>query len=158
MKKLVLIMTVLASVSTWGKPTLNAGGDRGNGGDTYASEFVAAAYGILQWLHEHPVAEIKTESLALVILQTKVYSQDQLTLEGQTVDAINYPKAKPARIEINRQRWDQIRDDEYRQWRLVLHEYLPILGIDDRNYQVSRKLDSSQICERSIRAAIENNF
>ncbi|MEQ1878692.1 MAG: hypothetical protein ABL958_18765, partial [Bdellovibrionia bacterium] len=54
------------------------------------------------------------------------------------VDAINQPENNL--ILLNRSRWRAMRGEESKRQRLVFHEYLGILGIEDGNYQVSSRM------------------
>ena len=116
------------------------GGTSGGGGDSYSLEFVSLAYNIISTLKTQPIAGIDLTKLARAVATTRVNSKALLTLNGNLVDAINYPDAKNPRIEISRSGWDHLIADPAEKMSLVLHEYLGILRVDDRQYQISHKL------------------
>jgi len=120
-----------------------AGNDNGNGGDGYAAEFVATAKTAVRLLKNHPTDEsipdygIDLKQFETAVKTTAVHSEERLFLDDQEVDAINYPQKKL--IKISRSRWKELRsnDQEQARYRLVIHEYLFIIGIDDQQYRVS---------------------
>lgn len=120
-----------------------AGDESGHGGDSYASEFIATAKSALEELGRVPAQEIeplKIETFREAVLHTEVHSEGTLILDGNVVDAINYPGKK--QIQINRERWETLRGQSQTaaRYNLVLHEYLGIMGIDDSQYAISQKL------------------
>ncbi|MGZ3694041.1 MAG: hypothetical protein ACXWQO_07560, partial [Bdellovibrionota bacterium] len=125
-----LIIAVLGMVCA----SAQAGNELGNGGDVYAKEFVSLGRGVLEKMKASPDSKIPDfDAFAKAIEETRVVTEDNLELEGATVDAINYPQSK--RIELNRRRWREY-DNEERS-ALVLHEYLGVARIDDSRYQIS---------------------
>lgn len=109
----------------------------GNGGDTYAIEFVNTAEEVQKYLQEGAPRLVDAKAFAAELLKTRVESTDKkLTLDGTIKDAINYPALK--RIVFNRERWTNMTDHERAV--LVLHEYLGILQVKDGSYQHSKKL------------------
>lgn len=119
---------LLVSSAAWG------GNELGNGGDTYAQEFVALGRGIAAKLKAEPnpkIAEI--DALSKAVEETKVTTLDKVELAGAEVDAVNYPESR--KIEVNRSRWKQYNAEEKAS--LVLHEYLGIAKVEDSRYEVS---------------------
>lgn len=109
----------------------------GNGGDTYAIEFVSIASDILDYLEVSGSDGLDLVKLKEVMKTTKVESTDKaLSLKGVPKDAINYPTEK--RIIFNRNAWGNSK--EAQKPRLVLHEYLGVMGIDDASYSRSTEL------------------
>jgi hypothetical protein len=120
-----------------------AGTETGNGGDGYAAEFILMgkkAVEILKAISLKEVEGVNVLHLSGVILSTEVHSRDALYLNGQEVDAINYPNKQL--IELNRSRWEKIRNEDQTiaRYTLVIHEYLYLMQINDSQYQVSQKL------------------
>lgn len=107
----------------------------GNGGDTYAVEFVSIATDVLEYVQ---VNDSETyELLKNVLKTTKVESTDQyLVLDGVPKEAINYPSEN--RIIFNRAAWSNAKES-YKPV-FVLHEYLGVVGIDDSSYAHSTAL------------------
>ena len=117
----------------------------GGGGDAIALEFVS--YGKLladslvriESLRE-AVPEVEQAKFAEAVASTRVYSRDQLNLNGMEVDAINYPDSRL--ILLNRSRWSAYGSYAPKQVALVFHEYLGILRLDDSNYRISTRLNA----------------
>ncbi len=150
----------LAEAPTNENPEVPKGFDVGNGGDRYAGEFVEIGEEIVETLIHSPRAGIDSTAMLEAIRKTKVVSKDSLELDGKAIDAINYPLATPPRIEVNRDAWDRMKWRRHDKIFLVMHEYLGILGVDDSNYQISRRTDKASVCERTdqVRRALENEF
>ncbi|MBS1969672.1 MAG: hypothetical protein JSU04_05170 [Bdellovibrionales bacterium] len=109
----------------------------GNGGDTYAIEFVSVASDILDYLQYTADGKVDLAKLKEVVKATKVESTNQLlSLKGMPKDAINYPAEK--RILFSRTAWGNAKEAE--KPRLVLHEYLGVFGADDSSYALSTDL------------------
>lgn len=131
---LILVSFVLTTSSAFAVKVV------GNGGDTYAIEFVSVASDILDYLEVSGSDGLDLAQLKDVMKTTKVESTDKaLSLKGVPKDAINYPTEK--RILFNRLAWGNAK--EAQKPRLVLHEYLGILGVDDSSYARSTELLSS---------------
>jgi hypothetical protein len=87
---------------------------------------------------------LDTQALRKAIKQTSVESTDEILLlpSGEstgavTKDALNWFSKK--RIVFNREAWDMIPAGS-RRAALVLHEFLGIMGVDDKDYGYSREL------------------
>jgi hypothetical protein len=132
MKFLILLSSLLTFASAaWATKIV------GNGGDTYALEFVAVADDVQKYLAADGAEGLDLEALKNAIATTKVESTDKkLSLHGLPKDAINYPAEK--RIVFSRLRWTQI--SEMQKPAIVLHEYLGILGVADQSYKFSKAL------------------
>ncbi len=146
----------LFSIAAYG----HGGSEVGSGGDAYAQAFVTRAYELLARLSSRPLQNVDNARLASLIVKAKVNSEESLFLQGLEVGAINYPHPENPRIIMSRKMWDRFQNDPYRQSILVLHEYLNLMGIDDRNYQVSQEIDQAKVCSRTpaIRDQIEKYF
>jgi hypothetical protein len=119
----------------------SAGGIDAGGGDAYAAEFVGLAHQLVDMATELEHSPVDADQLKAAILETEIQTLDRVFLNGIEKDAINYPSRQL--IELSRSRWDDIKDDVVRRYRLVLHEYLGILKINDEDYQISSKFLSS---------------
>jgi hypothetical protein len=112
------------------------------GGDWYAMDFVFTGRDLVRWLRDigHPElpAALTADALEQTVDTTFVEStDDKLTIGNATKDAINYPTQK--KILINRDAWSRI-ESAFDRNKLVLHEYLGIMGIADDKYQISSKV------------------
>lgn len=154
-KFLMSLIVLFSFVPTYGDDT--DGHDQGNAGDIYTKEFVEMGRELVQNLLKNPIYEIDVKALYEAVENSLVSSKEELSLNGQSVDAINYPERSPAEIVVSRKGWDRIKDHPHKKAFLVLHEYLFIMGVDDTNFKVSQKLDRADLCGRTeqIRMAIE---
>lgn len=110
----------------------------GGGGDIYSSDFIDIAKKVAQQLEKGNVGpRINNARLKLAIQSTHISSKDRLELKGFDKDAINYPDANPPQIIVSRSRWSELGENFQKKSRLVLHEYLGILKLDDSTYQLS---------------------
>ncbi len=118
-----------------------------NGGSGVAAEFIEAAHDLIERLAVTPVAGVDSQALKIAINETKVVTKKNLTLRGDAVDAINYPKRKL--IEVSVTRWNKLALTPWVKLQLAFHEYLGILGIDDTGYKISRQIFNSDLCDRT---------
>jgi len=153
MKKIILIFLFLTKLS-W------AGHENGHGGDAIAANFVSIAYDVLSDLYTEPIKEIDTKRLSQAISKTSVRSSKDKLFDitaGAQVDAINHPTKKVPEIVVSRKRWGSIRE-VYQKRRLVLHEYLNIMGVNDKKYEVSSLIDRAKICGHELKSVYEKTF
>jgi hypothetical protein len=120
--------------------TVFAGGVTSSGGDSVAAEFTMIGRHVAEILKTHPQLGVSARKFARTIDRTFVISLKNTVLNGYEVEAINYPGLK--KIEVNRKRWIEHKDDPQHRYALVTHEFLGIMGIDDKKYQISYKLFS----------------
>ncbi len=137
-----------------------AGNGTGTGGDGPSSEFVSLGNEVLNRLQEIPMEGVDTVAYSTALKGTKVVSYETLELDGRPVDAINYPKANPPLIELSKKGWEAFGNDLFAKKKLVLHEYLGIMGLNDANYQISQTLDIALVCLRTpwVRHQIERFY
>lgn len=149
---ILIVVCILAPVSF-----AAAGNERGNGGDEYSKDFIQLGLDVWQTLERMPVEGVNNNDLLRAIQRTSVSSKLSLTLNGNEVDAINYPDAINPHIDVSRSGWDRMGISTHRRAFLVFHEYLGILGVDDSQFHVSLQLDSARACPRnfSVRAELE---
>ncbi len=136
MKSLILLFAMLGSWAAC------AGWENGNAGDTYAAEFRLSARDIIQRLElskmgDSPVYDV---SALRAVLDATVVSEERVYLNMVEVDAANYPSQRL--IKINRARWNELRrsTETRARWRVVLHEYLWLSGVDDTGFLLSDRL------------------
>lgn len=116
------------------------GAGSGGGGDAYSQEFAKIGLDLETWVasqrnnSDFP-SRITPEKFKAAVETTRVEStDDELTLNNVPKDAINYPDE--GRIIFNRGRWSKLQT--YREKAaLVFHEYLGIMRVDDKSYQMS---------------------
>lgn len=140
------ILAVLFFFSTLASPSTFAAGalgwENGNAGDTYAAEFRLTGKDIVQRLGLLRIGDQPAYDTAALraALNAKVESAPAVYLNGAEVDAANYP-AKGL-IQVNRARWDFLRrsTETRARWRVVLHEYLWMSGVDDSDFVKSDEL------------------
>lgn len=143
MKLLTLILSCLylTQVNAAGLDYIDGSSDSG-GGDAYALEFTLLGYQAVEIIRDSEVKEVTPGDFLDIIAQTKVMSQERLFLNGAEVDAINTPSQKT--IQLSRIRWDDIQNQQQMKFKLVIHEYLGVLGVDDSKYQLTDKIFSTK--------------
>jgi hypothetical protein len=154
LRKLIPVWFLLAGCGIQ-KPPAPHGVEVGSAGDSYSQEFVDIGYEVLNLLISNPVQGIDESALRKAIDSTTVVSQEELFLNGNPVDAINYPNAEPPFIQVSRKGWDAMRLTRYKKIFLDLHEYLGIMKIDDSKYQNSTRLDRARVCFRTTAIRLE---
>jgi hypothetical protein len=120
-----------------------AGNSFGNGGDITSLEFVRYARLAIKYLNEskvptdlEPTVKKIENSLEVVKVNS---SSELLMLNGNEVDAINYPLE--SKIVVSRNGWKYIKQYSlFSLYTFVLHEYLGVSGINDQEYSTSQKL------------------
>lgn len=138
----LLVALLHVSVPT-AKADITEGHENGNAGDIYAIEFKLTARDIVQRLRllsPDDIQGINLTQLSGAILVTKVSSEERVYLNGYEVNAKNLPA--DGRIVINRSWWRPLRmaSETKNRVRLVLHEYLPLIGVPDEGALVSERL------------------
>jgi len=143
--KLFLMPFLVLTLSAW------AGNEGGHGGDPYAEEFMSISETLSSALAENEKDHnrlfekwkitSKDFSNALQSLRVTSHDETEMFLNGEEVDAINFPNRIPQHIKINRKRWREF-DIQARLY-LALHEVFGILGIERDHYRAS--LDFSSI-------------
>jgi len=142
MKKIQLII-----FSLWSIIGLNIASDEHNkdgehdsgGGDAYVQDFIKNLDKSLDIYKEY-IPELQRTNLRakLDIPEITVISKRKVSHNGQEVDAINIPSQK--KIILSRKRFKDI-DSEAMKMRLSFHEYLGLVGIDDTQYRLSKKIN-----------------
>lgn len=69
-----------------------------------------------------------------------IESVDQPKVNGIDKDAANYPDARPRRLEIKKAYWPNPKVSDDAREELLLHELLPLVGLEDKDYVRSSRL------------------
>lgn len=143
MRKRFFVFAVLFSLLSLNAPNTHAG-QEAHGGDIAVSIFMSTTYSL-----KGRIARLSPRSLPgpkfaadfnQAVKNTTVYSQDHVWLNGVELDAVNFPDVEKPRIVLSRSRWLDPKLDLEMRSRLVLHEYLSIMGYGDYQYEVSAPL------------------
>jgi hypothetical protein len=156
------IITFLLLSNSWSR------GQEGHGGDIIVSEFLILATEVGESLKGLGNSILPTDTFVEqyeeALLNTKVSSADRVYLGEQEVDAINFPYEDNPKIIVARERWLDNRINNIQRKRLVLHEYLSIMGYDDQRYQLSYpiikkivELDSAHLNPQELTANSDTN-
>lgn len=129
----------------------HAGNFVGNGGDASAMEFTwmaRIATRRLETAKLSPDQKLHLTRLKDAIDHTRVVCKTKLHLDGEQVDAINYPDKRL--IVIRRAGWAQMkRNTSTTRFGFVLHEYLGVSAVGDPHYETSKALVETMIDERA---------
>lgn len=123
------------------------------GGDGVVADFTMTARSLVREMEQAPFIFSKglTDDFRKSIQETMISSADRLMLDGVEKDAINHTLVRPYRIEISRTRWLQYDLSIEKQEKLVLHELLFTLHIDDSGYDKSESLYFDLLTSRLYR-------
>lgn len=147
MKKIVFFAFIMIATS------VRADWSESYGGDGVVADFIMIARSLVKEMEQDPVLFQKEfiEKLKNSINETLVVSADQLILNGVEKDAINHTLEKPYKIEVSRKKWLQYEISIDIQEKLVLHEYLFTLHIDDSDYITSGAIYRTLLASRMSR-------
>jgi hypothetical protein len=118
-------------------------GQETHGGDIAVSLFMGVTHKSLECIISHNTYfpnEFFVIELESMINRVKVYSVDRTFINENEVDAINNRDIMNPIIRLNRSRWLSENLTDVLRARLVIHEFLSLLGYDDSNYQISFQL------------------
>lgn len=125
------------------KPSTGGGGWRESyGGDSTIMEFKHLAKEVAYVLNDNSFPndfEIDLVNLKETINLSHVQCGSDLILDGVSKDAISYPNENPQRIIFNCNKWNNELSTSQK-YRLAIHEYLPLVKIDDSSYSHSEKM------------------
>ena len=145
-----------------------AGNFVGNGGDSTALEFTwLARTGLKRLTNGSPMSKEKLTStqmmqlkaIAKAVEKIRVVSRDSVMLDGDQVDAVNYPSKKL--IVVRRYGWAEMKRLNPLKVRLgfVFHEYLLAAGIaEDTRFEVSQALVEGLTAGQSADTGYEEWF
>ena len=115
---------------------------------TTAAAFIAKNIDVIPFQNKQ-----QRDNFLQKMASTIFMSGANLSVRGQSVDALNYPSYGV--IVLNGHICDQLADESLTAYSTLLHEYLGVAGIDDRTYQISgtfaAKLKSSFPAESECR-------
>lgn len=113
------------------------GGDReGNGGDILKAEIRKLIHQIITTLKEKRLYSKEIQLLDLIKNKIIILCSSNLSLNNLPVDAINYPKELT--IVFDCLKWNDLTYSE--RVALLLHETLPLIHIDDKDYSKSLQM------------------
>ncbi|MDD0851640.1 hypothetical protein HBN50_00980 [Halobacteriovorax sp. GB3] len=120
-------------------PEASLGNDGPNGGDSYGSEFASIGFELAKSLTKLENNIIDANAFLKATEEVVVYSDEgkYVKVNGQLVDALNFPKDK--KILISRKRWREMTISQ--KIRLVFHEYLGIIDNERNVYKTSIKFN-----------------
>ncbi len=138
---------LLIAIAIFSFSRASAGPGSGGGGDTYAIEFKRVAEKILETFSKDPslssiFPQVDLPTFREKLLSLKIETKDRLLLNGEEMDAINYPDRNL--LLLSRNRWVRISQTPGHQASLAFHELLGLMGIDDTMYKVSAKFAAWQ--------------
>lgn len=134
MKKSVFLAMMLPFLAV--SASANAiGHDHGNGGDSLVMKFKMAGQKVCDHLKASPDNKAFTAAaFCEAVAKAQVTSQDKTFLaDGTEVDAINIPSKFVIKLSQDRNFSKSFRDLVH----LAAHEYISVIGVDDKNYQIS---------------------
>ncbi|UXR66097.1 hypothetical protein EZJ49_07520 [Bdellovibrio bacteriovorus] len=110
----------------------------GGGGNSCALSIHQNTEKLVSLILEMPklLSEGQREALLYKISVAKFYLSESLSLDGQLKDAINYPDANEIFVSSKLCGLDLL-EVQSRAMAILLHEYLGLARIDDRQYQIS---------------------
>ena len=119
----------------------NGGDHAGNGGDSIAIKVKvigARLVAELRYASKKMPLQIDVDKLKTILESSKIETtKKDLILNGKRKDAINYPNEN--RIIFNATSWRLLSIQDKRM--LVLHELLGLLGVDDKQYEITMALE-----------------
>lgn len=132
-------------------------GQESHGGDRIASLFVAKGYRVYDYLASLTAEEAvlngdEMYAFLMALKRTRVDPVEGPLMDsvGDVVDArvLDDPLIPGQKlIQLDSQRWEEALSHGEDVYKLVFHEYLWVIGLDDQNYRISNKL---RIVEPSV--------
>jgi hypothetical protein len=117
------------------------------GGDGTISEFQSIAQDVLRTIKDNQIhfnnVDLNYSVFNKTVKNLKITCKSNLILNGIPKDAINYPKRTPQELELDCDKWNKGNKNFANKLRLVNHEYLHLMFIDDSNYFYSNQLTNS---------------
>lgn len=150
MKTLLLTFLVLALPAHARK----GGNSVDNGGEYLAVKFTTIGYEVLSALKKLKpeeailnLQELKRMEGALVSTRVDAVNGPIYDNAGKTVDARFVNDSSKPTIEFDQQKWEGFLENSADMYRLVFHEYLRVMRVNDDNYRVSARLESGLVNE-----------
>ncbi len=137
MRRFVWIVLFFVSTSYAGPASWD--GQEGHGGDGVVAEFRLILADVVREMRNVPAnlwpSEEYIQRLSALSHEVQIESREELFLNGRPVDAINYPKNRIPLIHLSKKGWQVL--NGLGRHLLVVHETLPLLGVDDSTYGYS---------------------
>ncbi len=127
--------------STETKPSKGKGGwGESYGGNIEISEFKSRGLEVFYYSLKDGAFHLSIDfsSTREAIRDLHVVCKKDLYLDGVKKDAINYPNEVPQRLELDCSKWMTLNTQQKRI--LAVHEFLPLFGIEDKDYALSSAL------------------
>jgi hypothetical protein len=136
MKSLVLIPLLILVLTA--PPAMASGPDVTGGGDVIVMKFKNAARQFCHYLQfSKDSLPFSTQSICDAVANVSVSVEDRLYLDdGTEVDALNIPAKQEIKLSLKRNEIKFDGDFFY----LAPHEYISVIGVDDKDYKVSGPL------------------
>jgi len=140
---LCVIFTSFITLSAYSaesnKPSTGGGGWRESyGGDSAIMEFKHLAKEVSYVLNDNLYSNnfgLEISTWKDIINLSYVECASNLSLDGVAKDAINYPYETPQKVLLDCKKWNTLSTAQ--KYRLSIHEYLPLAGINDSSYAYS---------------------
>lgn len=125
------------------KPSTGSGGGwrESYGGDSAIMEFKHLAKEVSYILNDGHYSNdfgLEITTLKSIVNLSYVECSSNLVLDGVAKDAINFPYETPQKILLDCKKWNTLSTAQ--KYRLAIHEYLPLAGINDTTYAFSEKI------------------
>ncbi|MBK7890256.1 MAG: hypothetical protein IPJ84_05220 [Bdellovibrionales bacterium] len=138
MKKFFAHFIAVACVFIQQTPAQARGGISSNGGDGVVSEVFDIARSIHRMLVQQKHKSVNVDLFATTIENAEIFSQEKVYLGKDEVSAINTPSLQE--IRVSQTRWKDLLETPKLKYVLVLHEFLGLMGYDDRTFSISNKI------------------
>ncbi len=139
------LLSLVIAVLFYGQVEALAGDRVGNGGDRIAAEFISRGYFLADRIESELISPKNRQDLLRAVQDTpvQVVNHDTIDIFGRIVDAIviDDPIGPGKLIQLNRAAWTRNFESTSGVLRLVLHEYLRVMDIDDDQYRISSQLN-----------------
>jgi hypothetical protein len=140
----IFSLAVFLSAPSFAMAT-SLGPGSGGGGDAYALEFTSLGQKIIAEIHRNESLRALLDSgeygstitslFEDKVRDSTVETKDHVLFDDREVDATNDPKR--SHIDLSRSRWPRLTISLGHQAALVLHEYLGLIGVYDKYYEIS---------------------
>jgi len=136
---ILMLLTSNLSIADNNKKSESRGWRESYGGDSSVALFKDIGFTIFNELTEIYIKDqlkvAKTEIFEK-IKKTNISCKGNLYIDGVKKEAINYPYRSPTLIELDCENWTKL--SFYRQVRLVIHEFLHLLLVNDEDFFQSK--------------------
>lgn len=111
------------------------------GGDSSVMEFKHLAKEVAYVLKTNNYTNffgLNVSKLKNIVNESVVECGSDLILDGAPKDAINFPNSNPQKIILDCNKWRILSTSQ--KYRIAIHEYLPLSGINDSSYAYSEEM------------------